>query len=193
MNILEHLNKTQIKLIETKNYKKNLTIIHEGDFCSRIGIVLSGEISIVSYLADGSEIIYNTLHSDDIFGNNLIFSSSPYYKGNVITNTDCKIAFIDKKDLLKILKDNENFFIHYLKIQSDFGKQLNQKIKLLSISSAKERLLYYFHLNNNIIELNSISSLAKQLYLQRETLSRVLSKLEKEKLIKRDNNSIILL
>lgn len=188
MNILDTLKPSQMKLLKIKHLEKGEVLFRENDKCNCIGIVIYGQISIVTYLDDGNEIVFNTLKENGVFGNNLIFSSSPYYKGNIITNVSSKIALIQKKDLMVLLKTNEAFMIEYLNIQSDFTKILNNKIKLLSIDSAEERLMFYMHENANEIEYNSISSLAKQLFLQRETLSRLLSRLEKQnRIIKKDN------
>jgi len=193
MNILETLSKKQLNLIEYKDYKSGLTLFYEDDLCKSIGIVLKGQLSIVTYLEDGNEVIYNILKENEIFGNNLIFSSEPYYKGNIITNVDCKIAFISKANLISLLTSNSDFMIEYLRIQSNFGKKLNNTIKLLSIASAQDRFYFYMHENKNRITYTSISELAKRLYIKRETLSRLLSKLEKEKKISKDTKKIILI
>ena len=187
MNILDTLKPSQLKHIEIKNLKKDSVLFYENALCKSIGIVLEGEVSIVSYLEDGNEIVFNTIEKDGVFGNNLIFSSSPYYKGNIIINEDSRIAFIEKNELIILLKSNESFMIEYLKIHSNFTKALNDKIKLLSISSAEERFYFFLHENRNEIKYKSITSLAKELYLERETLSRLLSKLIKEhKIVKKD-------
>ena len=187
MNILDTLKPSQLKHIEIKNLKKDSVLFYENALCKSIGIVLEGEVSIVSYFEDGNEIVFNTIEKDGVFGNNLIFSSSPYYKGNIIINEDSRIAFIEKNELITLLKSNESFMIEYLKIHSNFTKALNDKIKLLSISSAEERFYFFLHENRNEIKYKSITSLAKELYLERETLSRLLSKLIKEhKIVKKD-------
>ena len=192
MNIINTLNKAQSKLLKIHCYKKDRIIFHQGDKCTEIGIIITGEVSIVSYLIDGSEIVYNSLKQDEIFGNNLIFSTSPYHKGNIIANKDCQIAYIKKSDLLKILQNNESFLLEYLKLQSDFTKKLNDNIKLLSIPSAEERFYYYMNTHSNIVEYDSISRLCKNIYLKRETLSRLLSKLVKNGVVKRESNYIML-
>ena len=192
MNILDTLKPSQLRHIKIKDLKKDTILFYENDLCKTIGIIIEGEVSIVSYLEDGNEIIYNTLYKDGIFGNNLIFSSSPYYKGNIIINKDSKIAFIEKNELIALLKSNESFMIEYLKIHSNFTKALNDKIKLLSISNAEERLYFYMHENRNEIRYKSITALAKELYLERETLSRLLSKLIKENKIVKKEKTIIL-
>lgn len=192
MNILDTLKPSQLKHIEIKKLNKDSILFRENDICLSIGIVMEGTISIVTYLENGDEIVFNTLKTNEIFGNNLIFSSKPYYKGNIITNEACKVALIKKDYLLTLLRNNEAFMIEYLKIQSDFTKILNNKIKLLSMDSAEERFYFYMHENGNKIAYNSITFLAKELYLERETLSRLLSKLIKAKKIIRNGKTIIL-
>lgn len=193
MKILDTLKPAQQKLLNMRPLKKGTVLFHENDKCESIGIVINGQISIVSYLIDGKEIVYNQITNNGIFGNNLVFSSEPYYKGNIIVDVDSEIAFINKKDLVKLLSDNDLFLTEYLKIQSDFGKTLNNKIKLLSIDSAEERFYFYMHEHSNAIKYSSISDLAKKLYLKRETLSRLISKLLKQKKIKKDKEYITLL
>lgn len=191
-----------MKLLETiknKDYiikrhlEKDDILFRENDLCEYIGMVANGRLMIVSYLENGKEVIYNEPKKDDTFGNNLIFSSNPYYRGDIIALQDSDIILIHKDDLLYLLKHNNEFLLEYLKIQSNFAKDLNNRIKLLAIDSAKERLKYYLHTNNNQISYDSVSSLAKNLYIQRETLSRVLTSLEKDKTILRKDRTIILL
>ena len=192
MNILDLLNKKEEKHLTFKKYTPNKTIFKEGDKCFNIGIILEGSIKIVSYSLLGNELVFNILNKDQIFGNNLVFSSYPYYKGDIIATTNTTIAYINKNDLLKILKNNNSFLEEYLKMQSDFGKELNSKIKLLSFNSAKERLLFFLEENDGSYEFKTISALAKELNLERESLSRTITKLIKEKIIYRDGKLLIL-
>lgn len=190
MNILDLLSKDDKKSLIIKNLKKDEVLFYESDLCEDVGIVIEGDLKIVSYLNDGKEIIYNTIAEDEIFGNNLIFSSRPYFKGNIISTIDSKIALIDRNKLLHLLKSNEAFLIEYLKIQSNFSKQLNSRIKLLSIDNAPERFYYYLQKNNNIIYVKTITELSENLHLQRETVSRLISRLIKENKIIREGNTI---
>ena len=126
-----------------------------------------------------------------MFGNNLIFSDNPTYKGDVVALKDSIIVFIKKENLEKILQSNKEFLLSYLNIQSNFGKKLNSTIKMLSFSSAKERFEFYIQENKGEIEFHTITELADILHLKRETLSRVLTNLEKENAIKRSPHKII--
>lgn len=191
-NILSLLSKEENKNIIYLPYERGEIIFLEDSICESIGIVIEGQVDIVSYSFSGKEIIYNSLRKGDIFGNNLVFSDSPKYRGNVIAKEKTIIAFIKKEALIDILQNNEQFLLAYLRIQSNFGKTLNGQIKLLSFENALDRFNYYLFANNGKIEYKNVTSLAKTLHLERETVSRLLSKLEKEKVIYRDKHLIIL-
>ena len=189
-NILEKLNKDQLKLFKRVDVKKEKVLFNEGELCSLIGFVVEGEIEIVSYTRTGQEIVYNHLTPGMMFGNNLVFSSNPVYKGNVIAVQPSIILLIEKGDLMQILQQNSDFLLEFLKYQSDMGKQLNSQIKLISIDSAEERFFYYADINKGTIHYSSITKLAEILHLQRETLSRLISRLIKENRIIKVNKTI---
>ena len=189
-NILSLLNKDERRFLRVSSFEKNQTIYKEGELCDSISIISEGHIEIISYSFSGKEVVFNSLNKNQIFGNNLLFSSSPFYKGDVVSKTKSIIVSIKKNDLITLLSSNPKFLEEYLKIQSDFGKSLNAQIKLFSIDSAKERFEYYLFMNNDEISYKSVTDLASKLNLKRETLSRLISKLEKENAIKRSLHHI---
>ena len=191
--IIDLLTEQEKKYLETISFKEDEILFYEDDICHSLGIVLEGELKISSFTFEGNEIIYNELARGSVFGNNLLFSKDNKYKGDIRATSKGKIAIIKKDNLLKLLMSNETFLKEYLSIQSDFAKTLNAKIKLLSFNNAKERLLYYLFINNNRVKYRSITGLSKNLNLTREATSRLISTLEKEKIIIKKNNEIILI
>lgn len=189
-NILSLLSKEEQKLLEVKDVERGTYLFREGELCSKVSIVVSGGVKIVSTHYSGSEVIFNILESGDIFGNNLIFSDNPVYKGDVVAINDSMIVSISKDNLTNLLLGNKKFLIAYLNIQSNFGKKLNSTIKMLSMSSAEDRFMFYLRENQDEINYRSVTDLADILNLQRETLSRLLTKLEKENVIKRSPHKI---
>ena len=188
-NIVTFLEKHP-QYIEKRQFKAEQTIFLENDTCRSIGIVKNGEISIKSYFANGKEVTYNVLEEGQMFGNNLVFSSSPRYRGDVISLKQSEIWFLSKENLLRLLKEDEEFLVMYLTQQSDFSKTLNLKIKLLTINSAEDRLVYYLTFNKSRITYKSITKLANELYLTRESLSRTITKLSKNKKIKKSGKTL---
>ena len=191
--LLNVLSKQEHKLVKGYQVAKGNTIYHEGDRCESIGIVVSGKIDIVSYSFEGKEQIINSLKAGEIFGNNLLFSSEPIYRGNVIAKEKAVIAFISKDNLISLLQTNQEFLELYLQAQSDKAKALTARIQLLSFTNAEERLFYYASKNNNQIIFKNVTSLAATIGVQRETLSRLLTSLTKRHLIKKEKGKITVL
>ena len=191
MKLFELLTKEDIKLSRLLKYKKEQILFNEDDECFYVGIVVKGEIKIASYSLTGQEIVYNIVKEGQMFGNNLIFSNYPHFRGTVIASSDGELILISKENLLKILPSNLSFLEAYLSSQAEFSKKLNNTIKLLSLSSAEERLLYYLK-QNNPLKIKSISSLSESLYLSREATSRLVSKMVKEGKINRNGNMLYL-
>lgn len=189
-NLLSTLNESEICRVKYLNINKNKILFEEDSLCNSIGIVIKGKLSITSYSYYGKEITYSIIEENQLFGHNLLFSSSPNYKGNVIALSDSKIALIDKDELINLMQNNKEFLKIYLQILNNNTKNLNEKVKLLSLDSAIDRVLYYLYQNNNLIYYQSITELAKKLFLRRETLSRTLSNLVKDNIIEINNNTI---
>ena len=190
--IYQLLTENEFKNTFIKEFYKDEILYSEGEECLNIGIVKKGKIKIASYLENGKEVIYNTLEKGEMFGNNLVFSSNPYFRGDVIAEEDSEIMLVSKKNLLAILQNNEEFLLRYLKEQSEFGKKLNLQLKLLTFNNAKERIIYYLEINNGTISYKSVTKLAKILFLSREVTSRTIHmmaanneiKLEAKKIVK---------
>ena len=189
-NLLESLTKEEKLKLKIVHLTKDAILFSEGDICEYVGLVFRGELKIVSYLEYGKEIVYNIVKEKQMFGNNLIFSTNPVYRGDVVANKETYLYLIDKEKLVSLLKTNEDFLLAYLQTQSDFGKDLNLNIKLLTLNNAKERILYYLKTNGDKIEYKTITELAKRIYLTREVLSRTLHDLERDHLISIKNKLI---
>ena len=170
----------ELKMFKKVSVKKDETLFYENDKCENVGFLLEGELMILSFLENGKEILYNVIRPGDVFGNNLIFSSEPFYRGDVQATEESLVYLIDKENLKKLLMTNECFLELYLNTQSDFGKTLNLKIKLLTFNNAYDRFMFYLNVNKGKIRYKSISDLARELNLTREVLSRLIHKLVRD-------------
>ena len=193
IELLNILSKEEHKLVKGYQVAKNNVIFHEGDVCETIGIIISGKVDIISYSFEGKELLINSLKAGEIFGNNLIFSSEPVYRGDVIAQEKSVIAIINKENLVYLLQNNKDFLNLYLKAQSDKAKILTSRIQLLSLVNAEERLFYYASKNDSVIVYKNVTTLAATIGVQRETLSRLLTSLIKRHLIKKEKGKITVL
>ena len=191
--ILNVLSKKEHQMVKGYQIAKGNIIYHEGDACENIGIIISGKIDIVSYSFEGKEMLINSLKAGEIFGNNLLFSSSPVFRGDVVAKEKSVVAFISRENLVYLLQNNKEFLDLYLQAQSDKAKALTARIQLLSFPNAEERLFYYASKNNGVITFKNVTTLAATLGVQRETLSRLLTSLIKRHLIKKEKGKITVL
>ncbi len=189
--LTDTLNEKEKKNLNLTECEENRILFRENTLCTSVGIVLKGEAVIVSYTSRGNEILYKNLKEGDLFGNHLLFSSSPVYQGNILTKTRCTFALLSKEAFLGLLERNPAFLRAYLESTADQTKQLNEQIKLLSIADAEERFLYYLQIHRNQAEYASLSDLAERLSLRRETLSRVIARLSEKGEIERKKRLIV--
>lgn len=196
-NLIELLNDNEKnEFLEYKKYKKNEIIFSEGLKCNYIGIIIEGSVLISTITYNNKEETINLLNKNKVFGNNLIFSSSPFYLGNVISYTNTYICFINKDNLMKLLNTNKLFLNEYLRILSDqvlFEKNNN---KILVHKNVRDRILYYINITHKTkgqVKIKSIAELARILSLPRPSVSREIYKLINENIIKYNNKIITLI
>ena len=190
MNKVEFIELLKENIEEKIKYQKDQIIFNEDDYCNKLGIILKGNVFIASYSYKGNEILFNNLKKNSIFGNSLIFSSSPYYKGKIIAKEEAIIGYLSKEKLLKILSDSPTLLC-YLSMLSDALLNEKEKTRILSFDNTKDKLLYLLTLHKEI-QISSITMLAKYLSVSRESLSRCISSLIKDNVITFNNKIITL-
>lgn len=178
-------------------YERNEIIKNEGDICNSIFYVIEGEVKIYTYSYKENIYLINTLKEKQIFAHQLLFASNNHFLGNIIASKKSKIKVISKLTFLNACKDT-NFLESYLNNVSDNFISLQNRLKILSQKSIREKILFYLeqkssNLKNKVIPVKSKLALAEYLNIPRPSLSRELINLRDEKLITFDRYSITLL
>lgn len=181
------------------SYNKGQILFQEGDICENIGIIEEGIVQLERIYSSGKVIILNKLSKGDVFGEALVISSKALYPATVIAKSDCKIIFINRKEILKLCSANERILENFITLLSDKVIMLNKKVKSTSLKSVKHKVVDYIldkstMLDSNVIKLNeSKEDIASYLGIPRPSLSRELIKLRDENIIEFDRNSITIL
>ena len=87
-----------------KEYKKDSLIFNELEKCTYLALILEGEVQISTLTYNDKEYTITLLNKFDTFGEFLLFSDKPFYLGDIIAKSNAKIAFINKENLLYLLK-----------------------------------------------------------------------------------------
>ena len=193
MNIINLLTEQEIKeYIRFKYYDSNQVVFDEGAKCYGIGIVLEGEILIKTYTYNVKEEIITVIKENNLFGQFLIFSSQDSYLGIGITSRKTKVAYIPKSNLIKLLSSNKAFLEAYMEIICKEAINIKQQAKLLAHKNIRDRIMYYLMSNqkDKKVYIKSVTNLSNILSIPRPSISRELSKMEFDGLIKHENKII---
>lgn len=185
-----------------KNYSQYSIIFSTGDKVDNIGIILSGKINIVKYDFWGNKFILRTCTNGDIFGENFALSSNKISSVSVETVcNDTEILFLNISEIIRIATE-KNYFNLIENIVTSICETnifLTKHLEILSQKNTTEKLMMYLSdvAKHNGTDTFSIplnrQELSEYLAVDRAGLSVILSKLQKEKILKYDKNKFTLL
>ena len=185
-------------------YRKNATIFYEGDPGEGFHYLKTGKVKIIKMTDDGRLHIINILRPGDLFAEVLLFKNQAY-PATAIAVEDSQVGVIKNSDLEKLILRNNELALQLIKALSQRLLFAQGKIKNLALHDVKARtaetLLDLGHkhgkeLPNGHIRITldmSRQDLAALVGTTRETVTRTLSALKKDKLIDFDTHAITLL
>jgi CRP/FNR family transcriptional regulator, dissimilatory nitrate respiration regulator len=181
-----------------KEYKKDDIIYNISDKVNKIGIILEGSVIVSKEDSMGNRVILTKLFKSSLFGETFVCSDNQYSPVTVISSDDSKILFIDFNSIIYTCKNNCSFHSelikNMLKVIANKNLLLNEKIEILSSKTTKDKLMTYLNLQKTKYNSNKFSisynreQLADFLNLNRSNMSRELSKMKKENIIKYNKN-----
>ncbi|MCS6958824.1 MAG: Crp/Fnr family transcriptional regulator [Pseudanabaenaceae cyanobacterium SKYGB_i_bin29] len=179
-----------------RHHPPDRVILLENDWGTSVYFVLQGWVKIRTYNLEGKEVTLNILGKGEMFGEMAPLDQVPR-STDVITLTEATIASIPAEDFVYLLQTEPKAGIHLAQSMGKRLRQLNRRLRMReSDSTARvvDILLFLTESQGRVTpegvtipclphrELSSLTGLA------RETVTRVLSKLEKQDLIRRDDD-----
>ena len=128
-----------------KVYEKGEIIITEGTEGYYLYLVLCGTVDVVLYSPGGRRIILNTLKEGDFFGEMSVLEGLPR-SANVEARTDCEILEISRENFFETVRTHPECALAILTELCSRLRAANEKIRILSIPSAEERIKSYIEL-----------------------------------------------
>jgi CRP/FNR family transcriptional regulator, cyclic AMP receptor protein len=180
----------------TRNHPANQIILLENDWGSSVYFILEGWVKIRTYNLDGKEVTLNILGKGEIFGEMASLDEAPR-STDVMTLVPTVIANIPAQDFMQLLEAETQAGIRLAQLMARRLRQVNRRLRLReSDSTSRVADVLLFLADGQGVrgdqgieipnlphrELSSLSGLA------RETVTRVLSKLEKKGLIQRNQD-----
>lgn len=200
-------NKTKNELIEffkdvnynIVKYDKNDIIALENSPCTKVGLVLSGNIDIKRILTSNKIVHLSSFSVGHLFGEIIAFSDANSYPATVISSTSSEVMFIDKDDFIYFCTSHPSFLKLFLNDLTNKIITLNKSITSLSFSTIKQKLCNFLIQESNIQKSNFIKlnmtkqKLSESLGIPRPSLSRELINMKDQGLIDYQKNIIKIL
>jgi CRP-like cAMP-binding protein len=184
--------------IVTREHPASRVILLENDWGSSVYFILSGWVKIRTYNIDGREVTLNIVGRGELFGEMAPLDEVPR-STDVITLTPTVVANMPANDFVHLVQTEPQAGVRLAKLMARRLRQVNRRLRLReadSTSRVADILLFLAegqgHQGDAGIvipnlphrELSSLSGMA------RETVTRVLGKLEKKGVISRDNDQL---
>jgi len=186
-----------------KEYEKNEIIYLAGDKVSKIGIVLDGNALVTKDDIMGNRNILTSINESEMFAETFVLSNIDTIPSTVTSTTDSKVLFLEITNLVNMCEHHcsyHNTLIrNLLNILANKNVILNNKIEILSGKTTRDKLLAYFNIQvikNKSSEFKipyNRESLADYLNLNRSSMSRELSAMQDEGIIKYNKNTFEIL
>jgi CRP/FNR family transcriptional regulator, cyclic AMP receptor protein len=184
--------------VVTRSHPANQVILLENDWGSSVYFILEGWVKIRTYNLDGKEVTLNILGKGEVFGEMAALDEVPR-STDVITLTPTMIANLPAQDFVQLIYGEPMAGVRLSQLMARRLRQVNRRLRLResdSMSRVADTILFLADGQGKRTvegteipnlphrELSSLSGLA------RETVTRVLTKLEKKGLIQRDQETL---
>ena len=186
-----------------KKYRKNDVILLAGEKASSVGMMVEGTAQITREDADGNRAILSELGKADLFAEAYAAANSSEVPITVIATSDCRVVWIPFYKLAVGCSNacvfHQALIQNMMKVIAEKNILMNEKMRLLSCKTTKEKLLTYLsdysvRVGKNRFKIPfSRNELADFLSVDRSAMSRELGKLRDEGYLKFNKNEFELL
>ena len=182
----------------TISHPPNQVLLLENDRGGSVYFILEGWVKIRTYNLDGKEVTLNIIGRGEIFGEMAAMDKMPR-STDAITLTKTLLGRIPAEDFVNLITTEPMAGVQLVQLMAKRLRQVNRRLQLReasSVSRVADAILFLIEgqgtegeqgteiPNLPHRELSSLSGLA------RETVTRVLTKLEKKGLIQRNADSM---
>lgn len=181
------------------HYQKGSVIHFQNEKCNGIDLIVEGEVEIIRINEDGSYLTMSKLFPGDSMGANAIFSSSGAYPFTAVADSNIESIYIPEKIIRDLCIENSKFVFRLLRMISDRSDSFTGWISGISRKTIKQNITDYLILlsetqgNDQVVLDCSKTELAARFGVNRSSLGRIFTQMQREGSIEMDNRRIKLL
>lgn len=186
------------KFIKITSVKEGDYICFQGDAQSPLIFLIEGQLRVSTYSEDGTEIPVGVVNPRQCAGEISILNRVPVC-ANVAAARDCTVGLLDRAHARQLLNDPDVArALNTLMAQRYMGLIMGRSAQSQSRAGARVSAVIEATIDERagsdlpLIELPNQSTIAAMAKVSRETVSRVISSLEKRGVIKREGKAILI-
>jgi CRP-like cAMP-binding protein len=181
-----------------KSYTKGQTIAQRGEEMKNLCIVVEGVVKGEMVDFTGKILKIEEIQASQPLAHAVMFGNINRFPVDVVALTDCKILFISRADVLRLMQSNEIFLTNFLKAVSNRAHFLTNKLWFLSFKTIKEKVAHYLlsiaksETRTTIILPKSHQELAEFFGVTRPSLARVFAEMQDEGILIVNRREVII-
>jgi len=190
-------------VLQERDYRRGEIVLLAEETSKYMYIVKYGEVKVVQSSKNGRENILAFHHSGETFGE-LALLDGQTSPATVVAKEDCKVVVISREDFHRVLMLNQKVLRCLIEILSQKLRESWKIIQALKYTDAETRLkfiLINLSLSDGVQKPEGTlintkvthQDLAEMAGTSRETISRLISKLQQQQLLKVDAHRFTLL
>jgi len=181
--------------IERRCLARNEVLFRQGDKIAAIYFVEAGRLRLERRTFDGRLLILGITPAGQFFVEAALFADIFHCDG--VATEPSRVRIYPKPAVLKALRTGPEDAMSFLALMAHQVIDLRQRLELMKVRSAKERIMLYLDFNAELdgrtVKLRSqLQDIASELGLSREAFYRTIASLEREGIIKRLGARILL-
>ena len=181
-------------IYQKKKFNKGNIIVSTGTEIINLRAILKGSVH-TEMLGENDKIInIAKINAGEIIAISFLFGDSKCIPVDVIADEDTEILIFPKDSIKTMIKKNELFSINFITQISNQTLFLSQKIRLLNLSSLREKIFFYIQQqqrkqNSDWVKLNKTQQqMAENFGVARPSFARVLKEMTESGIISFDQD-----
>ena len=181
--------------LERRALARNEVLFKQGDTITAIYFLETGRLRLDRRTFDGRTLVLGATSAGRFFVEAALFAE--IFHCDAVATEPSQVCIYPKPAVLEALRTNSESALSFMKLLAHEVIEVRQRMEIMKVRSAKERVLLYLDLNagadSRTVELKGeLQELAGELGLTRATLYRILASLERAGAIERADAHILL-
>lgn len=169
----------------------------QGERCSRLAILLQGELVAETRMDDGALSVEETLTGAAVLEPDTLYGINRRWQRTYRTRVECRVMEIPKDSVNRLIAGFEIFRINFINMLSTLAVRRHQQIWTMPEMSNRRRLVHFlfahtlYNIGGRKVYRTRMEDLGRYLGVTRSLVGKILAELQADGLLTYDRNLIV--